>query len=145
MLGLAQELGRLEDHEIGPLDSILESVDALGVGEEEWDAFLTATLLALRGWAGMIHHVEHHGDRVVRRIPRGKLGGLPGDPAFARPLRLGSHRPAPFWGFMPRAPSSGGWRGAGKIRTGRRASSSARSWSSSSRRCSGSRPTSCTV
>ena len=38
--------------EIGPLDSIIESLDALGVGEEEWDRFLAATLLALRVGAG---------------------------------------------------------------------------------------------
>jgi uncharacterized protein YbcC (UPF0753/DUF2309 family) len=50
MRGLAQELGRLEDQATGPLDSILESLDALGVSEEEWERFLSATLLALRGW-----------------------------------------------------------------------------------------------
>jgi uncharacterized protein len=76
MLRLAQELARLQDEEIGPLDCILESLDALGVSEEEWDAFLSATLLALRGWAGMIHHVEDHGDRVVERIPAGSLVGF---------------------------------------------------------------------
>ena len=76
MRGLAQELGRLEDQEIGPLDSILESLDALGVSEEEWGRFLAATLLALRGWGGMIHQVELHGDRVVQPIPEGSLVGF---------------------------------------------------------------------
>ena len=76
MRGLAHELGRLEDQEVGPLDSILESLDALGVGEEEWERFLLATLLALRGWGGMIHQVELHGDRVVQAIPAGSLVGF---------------------------------------------------------------------
>ncbi len=76
MRGLAQELGRLQDQQIAPLDSILESLDALGISEDEWDAFLSATLLALRGWGGMIHYVEHHGDRVVQPIPEGSLVGF---------------------------------------------------------------------
>jgi uncharacterized protein len=76
MRGLAQELGRLDDDGIGPLDSILESLDALGVGEDEWEPFLRATLLALRGWGGMIHQVELHGDRVVQPIAQGSLVGF---------------------------------------------------------------------
>ena len=76
MRGLTDELGRLEDQRVAPLDSILESLDALGVGEEEWDRFLSATLLALRGWAGMIHQVEIHSDRVVQPIPEGSLVGF---------------------------------------------------------------------
>jgi uncharacterized protein YbcC (UPF0753/DUF2309 family) len=76
MRELAQELGRLEDQATGPLDSILESLDALGVSEEEWERFLSATLLALRGWGGMIHQVELHGDRVVQPIPEGSLVGF---------------------------------------------------------------------
>ena len=63
--------GRIE-----PLDSILESLDALGVREEEWENFLSATLLALRGWGGMVHQVELRGDRVVQPIPAGSLVGF---------------------------------------------------------------------
>jgi uncharacterized protein len=73
MRGLTQELARLEDHHIGPLDSILESLAALGVGEDEWESFLTATFLALRGWAGMVKQVELRADRVVLPIPKGSL------------------------------------------------------------------------
>jgi uncharacterized protein YbcC (UPF0753/DUF2309 family) len=71
--GLAKELGRLEDEQVGPLESIHESLDALGVGEHEWDTFLSATLLALRGWGGMVQQVEQRGDRVVRPVPEGSL------------------------------------------------------------------------
>ena len=76
MRGLAQELGRLYDDEVGPLESIIESLDALGVGEAEWDRFLAATLLALRGWGGIIHQVELHGDRVVHSIPADSMVGF---------------------------------------------------------------------
>ena len=73
MRGLAHELGRLVDEGVEPLDSIIESLDALGVGDEEWERFLSATLLALRGWAGMVHQVELRADRVVVPIPPGSL------------------------------------------------------------------------
>ncbi len=71
--GLAAELARLEDQEVGPLASIRESLDALGVVRPEWVAFLSATLLALRGWAGMVRQIEERGDRVVHPVPRGSL------------------------------------------------------------------------
>ena len=76
MRGLADELGRLEDAGVGPLDSVLESLDALGVAEDEWEPFLSATFLALRGWGGMVHEVEIRGDRAVRPIPPGSLLGF---------------------------------------------------------------------
>jgi uncharacterized protein YbcC (UPF0753/DUF2309 family) len=71
--GLAAELARLEDQEVGPLASIRESLDDLGVVRPEWVAFLSATLLALRGWAGMVRQIEERGDRVVHPVPRGSL------------------------------------------------------------------------
>jgi uncharacterized protein YbcC (UPF0753/DUF2309 family) len=71
--GLARELARLEDQGIQPLDSIRESLIELGVDEPEWEAFLSATLLALRGWGGMIRQVELRGDRALHPIPAGSL------------------------------------------------------------------------
>lgn len=71
--GLSRELGRLEDAGIGPLDSILESFDILGIDEPEWESFISATLLALRGWAGMIQQVEIRSDSVAHAIPQGSL------------------------------------------------------------------------
>jgi uncharacterized protein YbcC (UPF0753/DUF2309 family) len=73
MLGLDRELGRLEDQGVGPLESILESLEALGVAEGEWEGFLSATLLALRGWAGMVRQLELRGDRAVRPVTSGSL------------------------------------------------------------------------
>jgi uncharacterized protein len=73
MRGLPEELGRLEDERVGPLQSILESLDLLGVAEREWESFLSATLLALRGWGGMVRQIEIRGDRTVHPVPAGSL------------------------------------------------------------------------
>src|SRR5262245_10739063 len=70
---LPEELGRLEDGPVGPLAPIRESLDALGVGEEEWDDYLSATLLALRGWAGILRFLTERGDRAVHPVPEGSL------------------------------------------------------------------------
>jgi uncharacterized protein len=71
--GLAEELGRLEHDGIGPLASIRESLKILGVPAKEYESFISATFLALRGWGGMVGQIEARGDRVVRPIPRGSL------------------------------------------------------------------------
>jgi len=73
MRGLDRELARLEDESVGPLQSIAESLAILGVEVPEWETFLSATLLALRGWGGMVRQVEVRGDRVVRPVPGGSL------------------------------------------------------------------------
>ncbi|MBC7854262.1 MAG: DUF2309 family protein, partial [Pirellulaceae bacterium] len=71
--GLAAELRRIGETGTSPLVSILESLETLGVPEAEWDVFLSSTLLALRGWGGMIRQIEIRGDRVARPVPRGSL------------------------------------------------------------------------
>jgi uncharacterized protein YbcC (UPF0753/DUF2309 family) len=71
--GLEQELARLEDAHITPLESIHESLETLGVAEAEWPDYLPATLLALRGWPGMIRQLELRGDRAIRPAPHGSL------------------------------------------------------------------------
>jgi uncharacterized protein YbcC (UPF0753/DUF2309 family) len=70
---LRAELRRLEEQKKTPLESVLESLEILGVEEAEWYDFLTATLLALRGWAGMIRQIEQRGDRAVHAAPPGSL------------------------------------------------------------------------
>ncbi len=39
----------------------------------DWEEYLSRTLLALRGWAGMIRQVEDRGDRVAIAVPAGTL------------------------------------------------------------------------
>jgi uncharacterized protein len=71
--GLRRELDRLEDAQVGPLESIRESLALLGVEENEWEAFLSATLLSLPGWGGMVQQLEQRGDRVRHPIPPGSV------------------------------------------------------------------------
>jgi uncharacterized protein YbcC (UPF0753/DUF2309 family) len=73
MAGLGEELGRFQDENTLPLQSVLQSLDILGVAEQEWERWLSATLLALRGWAGIVHQIEIRGDRAVRPVPAGSL------------------------------------------------------------------------
>ncbi len=73
MRGLDKEVGRLLDDGVGPLESALESLKILGVARQEWERYVSATFLALRGWAGMIHQIESRGDRVVHPVPQGSL------------------------------------------------------------------------
>jgi uncharacterized protein YbcC (UPF0753/DUF2309 family) len=73
--GLRAELERLARNAVSPLDAILQSLDKLGVPEEEWERFISHTFLAMPGWAGMIRQVELRGDRVARPIPGGSLIG----------------------------------------------------------------------
>ncbi len=71
--GLVEELDRIAFHQLGALDSIALSLDALGVSEEETSEFITATLLALRGWAGLLWQNETRSDRVPIPVPKDTL------------------------------------------------------------------------
>lgn len=71
--GLSDELARSEKNGFNALKSIHESLDVLGVREREWEDYLSATLLALRGWGGMIQQIDNREDRVVHPIPKGSL------------------------------------------------------------------------
>jgi len=75
MKALPQELARIDQAGLGPLESILESLQLLGVPESAWDEKITATFLRLRGWAGMIQQMEIRADRVALPVPPGTLLG----------------------------------------------------------------------
>jgi hypothetical protein len=49
------------------LDSIARSLEDLGVGDDERVEYLSAELLALRGWAGIVRQIEERPDRVPAR------------------------------------------------------------------------------
>jgi uncharacterized protein YbcC (UPF0753/DUF2309 family) len=51
----------------GALASVAHSLAALGVDAAEREAYLTAELLALRGWAGIVRQIEERPDRVPVR------------------------------------------------------------------------------
>ncbi|HET6572097.1 MAG TPA: DUF2309 domain-containing protein [Fimbriiglobus sp.] len=71
--GLSAEIARIEGAGLTPLESIRESLELLGVPEAEWAPFVTATLLALRGWAGITRYLEQRPDRTVCAVPEGSL------------------------------------------------------------------------
>ncbi len=73
LCGLSRELVRLEGTRQSPAESVVESLRLLGVPPCEWVHFIPATLLALRGWAGMIHQMETRGDRSAHPAPAGSL------------------------------------------------------------------------
>jgi uncharacterized protein len=73
MRGLKSELSRLKSQNITAEACLEESLATLGVTESEREAYLTETLLALRGWAGMIWHIEERGDRAHHGVPAGSL------------------------------------------------------------------------
>jgi uncharacterized protein YbcC (UPF0753/DUF2309 family) len=56
-----------------PIESIEGSLAELGVDENRQETYISQTLLALRGFAGMIWQLEIRGDRVARPIPKGSL------------------------------------------------------------------------
>lgn len=56
-----------------PLESVHHSLTRLGVPAEEWPDFIAATILALRGWAGMLWHMDSRRDRVPFPVPEGTL------------------------------------------------------------------------
>ncbi|MCA9104261.1 MAG: DUF2309 domain-containing protein [Planctomycetales bacterium] len=73
MKQLGNELQRVRSSKQSALALIAEILDDLGVEQGETADFIGATLLALRGWAGMVWQVETRGDRAVVPIPHGSL------------------------------------------------------------------------
>lgn len=71
--GLPAELVRLDQARIEPLESIAESLEILGVSREEESDYLSLTLLALRGWAGMLWQMETNGEWTVRPAHKNSL------------------------------------------------------------------------
>ena len=69
MRGLPAELKRIQMAALTPLESIAESLELLGVGPNEEAEFIEQTILALRGYAGMLWQLECRGDRVARPVP----------------------------------------------------------------------------
>jgi uncharacterized protein len=70
---LANELSRILNEGESAVDSILGSLADMGVAPNKRDAFICQSLLALRGFAGMIWQLETRGDRVSRPVQPGSL------------------------------------------------------------------------
>src|SRR5207237_2578276 len=72
---LPKELRRIEECRLSALDVIDETLRRLGVPAAETEEYLTRTLLALRGWAGMIWQMETNAEWAVHPAPPGSLIG----------------------------------------------------------------------
>ena len=70
---LPEKLAPLCSGTLSPAASILQSLDAFGILPEHRRSWLRQSLLALRGWAGMIWQTETRPDRVFRPSPSGTL------------------------------------------------------------------------
>jgi uncharacterized protein YbcC (UPF0753/DUF2309 family) len=57
-------------------ESVVSSLEALGVSAVEWEPFLVRTALVLRGWAGMMRQIELRPDRVPVIAPPATLAGF---------------------------------------------------------------------
>jgi uncharacterized protein YbcC (UPF0753/DUF2309 family) len=73
MHDLPTEIKRVETLGLGPLEIIEESLQDLGITDSQREEFLSRTLLALRGWAGMIWQTETNAEWIVRPSPSGTL------------------------------------------------------------------------
>jgi len=73
---LAAELRRIDRESRSALDSITESLGLLGVPDSERETFISQTLLALPGWAGMIRQMETNAAWTSRPALPGSLAGF---------------------------------------------------------------------
>ncbi|NBY03556.1 MAG: DUF2309 family protein, partial [Planctomycetes bacterium] len=70
---LPDYLKNLHPEKTSALEMILESLEILGVPQENWEPFLIQSLLAIRGWAGMIWQIEVRPDKVPLPVSPGTL------------------------------------------------------------------------
>ncbi|WP_165069046.1 DUF2309 domain-containing protein [Paludisphaera rhizosphaerae] len=70
---LPAEIQRIEQAGLTPIESIDESLHLMGVAEAEREEFVTQTLLALRGWAGMLRQMETNAEWTAHPAPAGTL------------------------------------------------------------------------
>ena len=84
------------------LTSLEHSLAEIGVSSDEWTDYLTSTLLALRGWAGMVRQIEERPDRVpARELPATLAGYLTVRLLFERAALVYAARQIGFDGPLP--------------------------------------------
>ena len=76
MHDLPTEIKRIETLGLGPLEIIEESLQDLGITDSQREEFLSRTLLALGGWAGMIWQTETNAEWIVRPSPRARWSNI---------------------------------------------------------------------
>ncbi|RUL85849.1 DUF2309 domain-containing protein [Tautonia sociabilis] len=71
--GLPGELRRIDREGLSPTESIDESLRLLGVPEGERERYISETLLALRGWSGILRQMETNAEWAAHPAPPGTL------------------------------------------------------------------------
>ncbi|GAA4454688.1 DUF2309 domain-containing protein [Novipirellula rosea] len=73
MEGLQNELATIVDESFDPIESIAQSLDAMGIHADQLGEKIELTLLSLRGWAGMIWQMESSAPWLPKPAPAGTL------------------------------------------------------------------------
>ncbi len=73
MKGLSKELRHQRDLDWDAETTVRWALEALEVPTSHWQAYIEATLLSLRGWAGMIHQLEIRPDTAPVDPPAARL------------------------------------------------------------------------
>ncbi|WP_442512023.1 DUF2309 domain-containing protein [Novipirellula sp. SH528] len=71
--GLQNELKEVVNSTFDPIESIANSLSALGIKPDQFEQKIELTLLALRGWAGMIWQMESSAPWLPKPAPSGTL------------------------------------------------------------------------
>jgi uncharacterized protein YbcC (UPF0753/DUF2309 family) len=58
LTGVPDEFNRLARFALSANETVIQALDAFGVPEADWERVLRAELLALPGWAGLMHRLE---------------------------------------------------------------------------------------
>jgi len=70
---LGSILKNMESRNLDAVGIIRETLLHLGIQPDDFESYLENSLLALRGWAGMIHQLESRPDKVPHPIPSNSL------------------------------------------------------------------------
>lgn len=73
MRGLSAELRRQRNEAWDAESTVAWALEELGVPREHWPEYVEATLLSLRGWAGMMHQLETRPDTAPIDPPPARL------------------------------------------------------------------------
>jgi len=112
MRGLAETLRRQEEENWDAERTLRAALQELRVPADQVHAVLEATLLSLRGWAGMIRHLEERPDRAPIEAPPARLLDY-----AAVQLTLDAHAAAHAQRVLARAQRRGAARPAGAAQT----------------------------
>ncbi|MFG0268004.1 MAG: DUF2309 domain-containing protein [Rhodopirellula sp. JB055] len=73
MVDISPALQEVQNREWDAIESIAQSLENLGIPSDERERFLSESLLALRGWAGMIWQMETNSPFLPNPVPEGSL------------------------------------------------------------------------